>query len=50
MLKEQLEKLPQSSSKPVDRAVMVKNKSKKGAFVHRHFVKSKFDELPDEVR
>ena len=29
---------------------MVKKKSKIGAFVHKHIVKTKFDDLPENVR
>ena len=42
--------MPENSTKPADEARMLKNKSKKGAYVHKHFVKQKFSDLPEEVR
>jgi len=49
-LKEQLEKLPENSTKPADEATMVRSRSRRGEFTHKHFVKRKFSELTDEVR
>ena len=49
-LREQLEKLPENSTKPSDEATMVRNMSRKGEFSHKHFVKKKFTDLPEEVR
>ena len=49
-LKEKLEKLPENSTKPTDEATMVRSRSRKGEYSHKHFVKKKFSDLPEEVR
>ena len=39
-----------NSRKPHDKAILVWSKKSTGAFVHNHFVKQKYEDLPIEVR